>query len=205
MASNHQREGENRAVEAVARPTGRHASRSLRRLGMVPAVVYGHGEPRAVALRQHDAQRIRHLPTTRAFALSVEGREETVRRAAVEIDPVSDRVLHLDLERVVQGERLRVAVPIEPQGVEELERRGGVVEHLLSHVEVEGALEALPAFVGVDVSSLAPGDQIVAGQLALPSGVRLLTQAHEPVLQIVAAQAEGPSPQEASQAESGAP
>jgi large subunit ribosomal protein L25 len=182
-------------VEARTRPSGKHAARSLRRAGEVPAVVYGHGEPVSITLSAEAARRVLALPPNRVFALNVQGegagtQEQQVRLKAVSHEATTSRLLHLDLQRVLRGERLTASVPIRVQGDGDLLKRGLLVEHLLNAVEVEAEADRVPEHVDVDVSSLDAGEARTVGDLTFPAGVTVLSPPDAVVVHVAHAQAE---------------
>lgn len=184
-----------REFQVLPREAGRHASRALRQAGGVPAVLYGHGNPVAIGLPERDARAIRALPANAVFTLMMpKSRPESVRLVALQRDPVSGRLLHVDFERVVRGEKIRAEVAVEVQGEAELAKQGGIVEFLVSRIEVEGDPRALPPSTVVDVSGLSIGSQITAGDLPLPPGVTLHAAPETPVLTITHSQEEAAAP-----------
>lgn len=189
-----------REFQVLTREAGRHASRALRQTGGVPAVLYGHGDPVAVGVPERDARAIRTLPANAVFTLVMpKGRPESVRLVALQHDPISGRLLHVDFERVVRGEKIRAELTIEVQGEAELAKQGGIVEFLVSRIEVEGDPRDLPPAAFVDVSGLAIGSQVTAGELLLPAGVMLHGAPEIPVLTITHAQEEAAGPTTAAE------
>ena len=172
-------------VPARLREDGKHAARTLRAQGEVPGVVYGHGEPRSVAFALRDAQTVQAMPRNHVFSVVTHGtKAETVRLVGMQREATTGRILHLDLERVVRGERAKATVDIHIEGEEELIKRDGVLTRLLDRLEVEGETMHLPSAVTVDVSNMQSGDHLLAGEIRIPGGVTLLTAAEAPVLQV---------------------
>lgn len=203
MARAQEASGAEASVAASSRPAGKHAARQVRAQGAVPAVLYGHGEPLALALAAREALAIERMPRNHVFTLRPDGGEaENVRLVAVQRTPTSGEVLHLDLERVVRGGRSRVAVPVTFHGEEDLARREGVVARLVDLVEVEGETMHLPAALSVDLSALAPGDHLWARDLALPAGVTLVTPGETAIAQVGHAHATGADEAPVAEAES---
>ena len=184
MAKSEDGQGEGPIV-ATLRGGGKHAARSLRAGGGVPAVLYGHGAPVPIALGAREASAIQHMPRNHVFPLRPgSGRAETVRLVALQREATTGRILHLDLERVVRGERSRVAIAVLVEGEEQLGQHEAVVTRLVETLEIEGETMHLPPSVTVDVSALAPGDRVAAGDVSLPAGVTLLTAPDTAVLQV---------------------
>jgi large subunit ribosomal protein L25 len=162
-------------LSATPRPTGRKAIlTALRREGKIPAVVYGHGDPAAIAL---DAREItdflrRHGAST-LIDLTVNGDRTTAMFKQVDHDPVSGHVAHLDLQRVSLSDTITTHVPVAFAGVEEVEREGGVLTYQTSELTVHCRADHLPESIHVDVGSLRPGDLIRVADLTIPEGVQV--------------------------------
>jgi len=162
--------------------TGKGASRRLRRLGMVPGIVYGgHTNPQMIALG-HNAL-LRHLEHeafySHVLTLKVGDVESKVVLKDLQRHPAKPFVMHADFQRVTANERLRMMVPIHfinessSKGV----KAGGQASHNLTEVEISCLPEDLPEFISVDLAEMGLGDILHLSELPLPPGVSL---AHAP-------------------------
>ncbi|GAB6068767.1 hypothetical protein JCM13664_20880 [Methylothermus subterraneus] len=99
----------------------------------------------------------------------------------VQRHPVTESVLHLDFQRVKADEEIRVHVPLHFIGEEASigVRKGGIVLHNLTEVEVVCLPQHLPEYLEVDLTNLDIGQSIHLGELAVPEGVQLAELAHE--------------------------
>ncbi len=178
----------------VRREKGKGAARRLRRRGFVPAVLYGtkHGSL-PLTLTYSDVQKVVERIRSENILLEIrvrngEGKEESIEAVVKEVqrDPVTWRIIHLDLYEIVKGQKVRVYVPVhlvgKPVGVE----MGGIIEHELREIEVECLPRDLPASIDVDVTSLHIGDSIHVRDIKVPEGVRILEDPEATVLTIVA-------------------
>ena len=167
-------------LQVDKRDTG--TARALRRAGALPAVVYGaHQASTAIAV---DA---------RAFgkALEAAGESSIVTLEGlgaplstliheVDLDPVTYLPRHVDFYAVTKGQMVEVAVPLSYVGESPAVKLGANLVKVLHEIEVEADPMNLPHEIEVDVSLLAEvGDQIHAKNLALPSGVTLVTDPEE--------------------------
>ncbi len=171
--------------EIAAQPremNGTRACRRLRKQEMVPAVLYGHGQPNVMLTLQIDA--IEKAIDERALVLRVvwDGSEETAQIKEVQYDAVGDNVLHVDLARISLTETLTVTVPVkthgEPRGVDE----GGLLELLEFELEVECLPTDIPESIRVEVADLGIGDSLTIADIAFPEGV---TPTGEPEMAVV--------------------
>ena len=174
--------------EVVARPRaalGTGASRRLRRSGHIPAILYG-GDRDPVPLTLEES-RIRKQIENEAFAahvltVKVEGEESQAVLKFVQRDPATDRVVHMDFQRISASNEIHMRVPLHFVNEEGCpgKKAGGIVTHLLVEVEVGCLPKDLPEYLAVDMSSLDVGDSVHLSELALPPGVHIMTLAHNP-------------------------
>jgi large subunit ribosomal protein L25 len=167
---------------------GKGGARRTRRAGKVPAVIYGHGaEPRHVALPAREfANAIRHGGANVLLTLDLEGGEELAIPKSIQRHPIKGYYEHVDLLAVRRGEKVTIDLPVHVTGDVV---PGGLLNQEHTTVSVEAEATHLPEGVEVNVEGLSVGHQVTAGDLALPSGVTLSTDAETVVLII----AEAPS------------
>lgn len=170
------------SLEVVARPaTGSHASRRLRRQGMVPLVLYGHGE-KCVDLAAHrdavDAV-IRH--GSRVVELKGAVKTSALVRE-LQWDTFGNEPMHLDLMRVDARERVKVRVPIDLRGECPGQREGGVVTLLHHELDLECTADAIPERIHAAVGNLHVGGTIKIRDLDLPKGAKAIADADETVV-----------------------
>ncbi|HKN60552.1 MAG TPA: 50S ribosomal protein L25, partial [Candidatus Acidoferrales bacterium] len=121
-----------------------------------------------------------------------------------QVDPVSGKLLHVDLLRIAMDVRMRVKIPVhtfgEPQGVK---MQGGVFETVTREVEVECLPTDIPEEIKVDVSEMLIGKQLRAGDLPLdPNKVKLVTDPQRVIAHVVMLKKEEePAPEAAVAAE----
>lgn len=154
-------------VTLRARPrseTGKSAARKLRRNGVVPAVVYGHGdESKPLSIDTHELERLLsriHAATT-VIELDVDdGESQQVLIREIQRHPFRSDVLHVDFFHIRADEVIRVSIPLHldghPKGVEE----GGILQQIRHEIEVECLPGEIPEDFRVDVSALDIGDSI---------------------------------------------
>jgi large subunit ribosomal protein L25 len=159
---------------AVRRPGGKRDARRLRRAGRIPGILYGHGLPNVPleALAEGVNAVIRH--GSRVLDLSGALSEKVFLRE-VQWDPFGAHVLHFDLARVSADERVKVEVPVELRGEAPGLKQGGVVNQLVHRVEIECPVIAIPEKLTLRMGELAVGAHLLARQIEVPSGARLLT------------------------------
>jgi large subunit ribosomal protein L25 len=185
------------SFELVADPRdgvqGKGASRRLRRSGKVPAILYGGRlEPRQITL---DHQNLLTLLVNERFfstilALKINGETQAAILKDVQRHPAKNQILHMDLQRVLENEKVRLRIPLHFSGAAGspgVKTQGGVVSHLLNEVEVSCLPKDLPEFLEVDMSAMEMNDMKRLSDIPLPAGVELVALSHgrdEPVASI---------------------
>lgn len=166
---------------------GTRASRRLRAQGLIPAVVYGLGTeatPVTVPWKALRASLSTDQGLNAVIHLELDGDRTPTLVKDIQRHPVRRDVLHVDFLRVDLTKPVDADVPVVLAGeaTRVLRVEGGMVEHVLTTVTVTAKPDDIPPQVTVDVSDLDVGDTIRAGDLSLPEGVALATDADEPVV-----------------------
>ncbi len=182
-------------ISAVPRGSGKGAARRLRAQGKLPAVLYGKNvSSTPLAFDRRTFERLVRGDRNVLLKVRIEGPEGGVTRNAmiqeIQEDPVRYTPLHVDLREINLNEEIRIHVPVHLVGEEELAAKGAILQHQLREVEVECLPTAVPDNISVDVSGLKPGDHVAVGDLKVPEGVRLVEEADELVISVLAPKAE---------------
>ena len=182
---------------------GKNEARRLRVTGSVPATLYG-GQNEAVSLAVNTKQVTAILRSETGhntlFQVEFAGKQEPAIVKDWQVDPVTGRLLHVDLMRVAMDVRMRVKVPVhtfgEPSGVKV---QGGVYEIVAREVEVECLPADIPTEFKVDVSGLALNQSLRAGELAVDAAkIKLITDPNAVLAHVVALRVEEEKPVEAA-------
>ena len=134
-------------------------ARRLRRDGWVPGVIYSDGgAARSVSLPKHEFQQMLRHHASEHVMIKIQidsGAEESVLLKEVQHNVINGDVVHVDLQKVDMNKKLRVEVPIELVGeAEGVRNQGGVLDHLLHHVQIECFPADIPEEISVDVTAL---------------------------------------------------
>ncbi len=168
---------------------GKREAKRLRKTGSIPAILYGHGEQNvslSVAQEQFAAA-LRHH--SRLVDLTGAVNESALIRD-MQWDTYGLEVLHVDFARVSADERIDVNVSVELRGQAPGLKEGGVIQHMLHELQIECLAVAIPDRIQVSLSKLNKGEHILAGQIELPPGVKLLSDPEQIVVHCVEPAAE---------------
>ena len=186
---------------------GKGFARRTRKAGMVPAVLYGHGEqPRHIALPAKEfAAAIRHGGMTTVFDITVsDGHKTLALPKAIQRDALKDTYKHVDLIIVRSGEQVTVDVPVHIVGDAV---RGTLVVTEHDTISITAEALHLPEHLEASIEGLDAGSRVTAAEVKLPKGATLVSDP-EMVIVVVghaptAEELEGPTA-EAPEAEEGA-
>ena len=158
---------------------GKQAAKRLRRAGRIPAVLYGGAPPQAVSVDPKAVLKMIHgrEGSTQLLNLKFDG-DGGARMAIIrdmQFDPVSEDLLHVDLQEVRADRTINVRVAVHPVG-EAIGVRDtkGILNLVLHELEISCLPTSIPARIDADVSALAIGDVLTVRDLAIPPGVRVL-------------------------------
>jgi large subunit ribosomal protein L25 len=167
-----------------------NANRRLRAEGLVPAVVYGGGRdtvaiqvPRKALtdlLKKSGSEHPLFL-----LRMAGTGQERHALIRDMQIDPVTRQVQHVDFQRVVMTEKVRVQVPIELTGTAYgVKTEGGIVDFVHREVLVECLPGDIPNHLELDVTELRVGEHVEASALQLPDGVTLADEGERVIVSL---------------------
>lgn len=169
---------------------GKNASRKLRRDGKIPAILYSGGEPGIpLALDKKDIFKILRSEAgeNTLFKTSFDSESKDTMIKEVQIDPVSDEILHVDLIQIAMDKAVTVSVPVlisgEAVGVK---TEGGFVDVITREVEVECLPQSIPEHIVVDISALHLHQSIKIEEIIPPPDVEIVSDPHAVVVLIEA-------------------
>jgi large subunit ribosomal protein L25 len=165
---------------------GKGASRRLRHEGKVPAIIYGAGRPPRSLSFDHNKV-LRQLENESFYSSVLNIKVGDKSQAAIVKDiqrhPARPIIMHIDLQRIVEDQVIKMNVPIHFVGEEEavgVRQGGGSVSHLKTDVEVVCLPKDLPEYFEVDISELELDAMMYLSDLTVPDGVEIPELAQEP-------------------------
>lgn len=177
-------------LKAAKRAVSGKGVQALRAEGKIPAVVYGpkqEATPIELAVRDF-AKVLETAGESTVVNLVVDGEGHNVLIHDVDHDPVTNTPRHADFYAIVKGQKVEVAIPLEFVNESAAVKGGANLVKALHEITIKGDPMTLPHEILVDISKLANiGDQITAGDLALPAGIELVTYAEDVVVTALAA------------------
>jgi large subunit ribosomal protein L25 len=174
-------------VSIVVQPrdvTGSRATRRLRKSGLIPGVLYGHGNEATVfAVDPHD---LRAALSTGAgshavLAVTVKGhkKEHNAIIKEMELDRVKSVVTHIDLQEIRLDETIETTVAVSFEGEAKGVKAGGMLDESTREVTIKGLVTAIPEHLTIDISELDMNETAKVGDLIVPDGIEVLNDPDE--------------------------
>ncbi len=163
---------------------GKGASRRLRRMGKVPAVIYGGGEDPVSVTFDHDS--LMHSLEQEAFYshilnVDVEGKSQRAILRDLQRHPYKPSVLHMDLLRVREDTAINVHVPLHflnEDTCHGVKMEGGAISHNIVEIEISCLPKDLPEFIEVDTADLKLNEALHLSDVKVPEGVTIVELSH---------------------------
>jgi large subunit ribosomal protein L25 len=178
-------------IAAERREThGKGVARSLRREGMVPAVLYREGKAQSIKLSRKELAKLINSAAGEQVMVDLQftdGEKKLALLKDVQVDPIRGELLHTDFFEVSLTEKVRVSLHVttvgEPIGVK---RDAGILQHTLREVEVECLPDKIPGKVEIDISGLEVGQSVHVSDLTFEEGIKVLTDQGDVIVTVTA-------------------
>src|SRR5580765_8280589 len=165
------------AAQVTAKPRselGSRANKRLRDSGMLPGVIYGHKEA-IIPITLPRKEVVTHLTHgAHLFDLAIDGKSEKVLIKEVQYDHLGQEIIHVDFARVSLDEKVEVTVPLELKGTPKGEADGGVLQQIISELEIECLVTDIPEIIRHNVSDMEKDSVLHIKDLKLPPGVKCM-------------------------------
>jgi large subunit ribosomal protein L25 len=154
---------------------GKGASRRARVAGLVPAVIYGHGEkPVHITLPARELG-VALKESNVLLNIDIDGKAELTLPKSIVRHPLKQILEHIDLVLVRRGEKVVVSVPIHLEGKHDPD---GILETQHNSIEIEAEATAIPKFLTLDIEGMVAGTSKHASDVVLPAGTVLISPAN---------------------------
>jgi large subunit ribosomal protein L25 len=177
-------------IEAQLRtPGGKNVNRRLRKMGQLPAVIYGPGKPPiVVSVNPSEVNAILHSESGRntIFTIRINGSEQNTMVKDYQLDPVYGNLIHTDFLEIAMDRLLEITVNIEITGeAEGVKLDGGIMDIVTRSIEVECLPADIPESIKVDITGLKINDYIRVKNIKTDAKVKILTDPEVVIVTIV--------------------
>jgi len=161
-------------LQAESRVPGQSIAKKLRSDERVPGVFYANGQtPVHFSVAYLALRPVVHTAKAKTVKLEVDGKDLLCILKDVTFDPLTDKILHVDMLGVKAGQKIQMKIPLHVNGLAQGVREGGALEHVLHKANVKVDPTEMPEVIEIDVTSLGRGAAIHVSDLNVP-GVEFL-------------------------------
>jgi len=173
--------------------TGKGAARTLRRQALIPAVFYGpEVDPVNLSLNYRDLEKLIRTGAGEnvIIDLAIETGESTLSHRAmlkeIQMDPVKQTILHVDLYEISMDKKIEVEVPITLTGTAKgVSDEGGILQQVSRTLEISCLPDNIPDAFELDVSDLNIGDSLHVSDLKIPQDIEVLVEGELTIATVV--------------------
>lgn len=174
--------------------TGKGSNRRARSGGLIPAVVYGGGKE-SVSIQIDRKSMLDLMKKTGSenpiFLLKLGDNQRHAMIREVQTHPITRQVVHIDFQRVMMDQKIRVQVPVELVGTAYgVKNQGAVLDFVTREIEVECLPGDIPKHVELDITELHAHQHAEAKDVKLPEGVTLVDAPEKVIAAVTHARAE---------------
>lgn len=188
----------NNEMLPISRRMPQTKAKKLRRQGYIPGVLYGYKQDTLPVL--FDKKRVEyfitHMNGNALFEISLDGALRPVRIREIQRDPVTQEIIHLDLQNVHMDRVIQMEVPLRFEGIHEVERRGLILQHQRNTALVEGLAKDIPAHIKVPVHLMQNRHSIRISDLELAAELSFVDPPDELIAMMVKPTREIPDEEE---------
>jgi large subunit ribosomal protein L25 len=164
--------------------TGTRAAKRLRKSGLIPGVIYGHGNDAVLISVEPHALRDAlgtsagtHAVLDVTFEGQKRGHKAIVKE--MELDPVRHNVTHIDLQEIRLDETIETTVAIDFVGEAKGVKAGGMLDESTREITIKGLVTAIPEHITIDISELDMNETAKVSDLLIPEGIEVLNDLDE--------------------------
>jgi large subunit ribosomal protein L25 len=163
---------------------GKKSTKSIRKAGLVPCVVYGSGNNIHFTSATQAFRDLIYTNEFRIAEINVDGKKIKAIIKAVQFHPVNDHIMHVDLLELIEGNVIKTEIPIRLVGSPEGVKTGGVLMQKIRKLKVKTTPEFLSASIDVDVTHLDLGKSIRIREVNVPDGIEIMNSGGIPLASV---------------------
>jgi large subunit ribosomal protein L25 len=155
--------------------TGTSAVRRLRKNNNIPGVIYHSGE-QGVSVSIEKITLNQAVKSGQAiFETSLGEKPQFVLLKDVQYHPVTDEIMHVDLQQVTENQKITLDVPLKPIGESVGVKSGGILVQLMNSLSIRCRPVAIPEFLEIDITELETGNSLFVRDVIRIEGLELVT------------------------------
>ncbi len=146
---------------------GKKDAKALRSQALVPAVLYGAGEPVHFSVPFSEMRQVVYSPGVFLIDVEIDGTVHHAMMQDIQWHAVEEQILHIDFLKIEDGKKIKIDLPVKVKGLAKGIKAGGKLKTNLRRLKVKALAKDLPDNIEIDVTKLAIGQSIKVGDLSL--------------------------------------
>jgi large subunit ribosomal protein L25 len=164
--------------------TGKGANKSLRKEGKVPAIIYGGGQNIHFSTTPKELKNLVYTPDFKLAEIEVEGKKYKTILKDIQFHPVSDEIVHVDFQELIDGHPIKISVPVRFKGVSPGVKNGGKLIQSMRKIKIKVSPESIVDELIADISKLQLGFAIRVRDLEVGEGIDVMTSGATPLASV---------------------
>jgi len=160
---------------------GTKHAKAIRKEDLIPCVLYGGKENYAFMVKPLDIRDLVYTHEFKIVELDIEGKPVRAIMKEVQFHPVTDNIIHMDFQELMEGRKVKVSVPVAFVGDSKGVKEGGTLMPLMRKVIIKTTPDKLVNKIEADVTSLGLGQSIRIKDLNVPEGIQIMHDENIPV------------------------
>lgn len=170
------------AVKGIARTElGKKATKAVRNEGGIPCVMYGNGDPVHFTTTHKDVKKLIFTPAFQIAEINIDGSVQRAIIKSVQYHPVTEVIEHIDFLALVDGQTVKVELPVRFEGVSPGVRAGGRLVQSMRRVKVKTTPEKLVDILVLNIGELELGQSIRVRDIEPIEGIEIMSAPATPV------------------------
>lgn len=161
--------------------TGKKAMKSLRKEGSVPAVLYGSGTNTNLSVKPMAVRDLIYTSEFKLAELDIDGSKHKCFVKDIQFNPITDEIRHIDFLELIEGQAVKVKVPVNYVGVSPGVKVGGKLMSQMRSIKIKCTPENMVSSLDLDISGVELGAAIRVRDLTVPENIEIMSVAAAPI------------------------
>ncbi|MDP4266601.1 MAG: 50S ribosomal protein L25/general stress protein Ctc [Bacteroidota bacterium] len=173
---------------SLRKNVGKKDAKATRIQGMIPCVLYGGEKQIHFSADEKAFNPLVYTPEVFTAELNIDGNKHNAILQALQIHPVTDKIIHLDFLEIFPDKPVKIDVPVKVAGISPGVLKGGKLQKKLRTLKIKGLPQHLPDFIEVNIDKLDIGHMIKISEINVDN-IELLNPANAVVVRVIATRA----------------
>lgn len=160
---------------------GKKATKAVRKEGLIPCVMYGAGDPVHFTTNAKEVKSLIYTPAFKTAELNIDGKAQKAIVKSVQYHPVTENIEHIDFLALVEGNSVKVELPVRFEGTSPGVRAGGKLVQSMRRIKVKTTPADLVDVLTLNIGELELGQAIRVRDIQAIDGIEIMSEPATPV------------------------